>query len=83
MSLSNTGIMNKAQEAVDETNREELQTMATLGWAEAYLNGARTVEELKEGVVAALEGNGLDASEYGIIVGMVAAVATGVVADGA
>ena len=68
MSLSNTGIMNKAQEAVDETNREELQTMATLGWAEAYLNGARTVEELKEGVVAALEGNGLDASEYGIIV---------------
>ena len=68
LALSNTGIMDRAEEAVDATNKQQLQAIATLGWSEAYLSGARTEAELKAGVVAALEENGLNASEYGIIV---------------
>ncbi len=41
LTLSNTGIINKANEAVDKTNLNEVQNLATLVWAEELVDGKR------------------------------------------
>ena len=68
LSLNNSGIIDKAQEAVDKTNEAQLKQILQVGWAEAYASGARTEEELKAGVDAAIEKNNLDVSKYDIVV---------------
>ena len=55
LSLSNTGIFDKAQEAVDASDLKEVQSYAATVWAEAYLNGARTQEALKAAVTEGLQ----------------------------
>ena len=55
LSLSNTGIFNKAQEAVDASDLKEVQAYAATVWAEAYLNGARTETALKAAVTEGLQ----------------------------
>ena len=64
LSLDNNGIIGKAQEAVNKTNLAEVQNLAQLAWAEAYLNNARTDEELKSAVDAALEAQEITAADY-------------------
>ena len=68
LTLNNSGIINKAGEAVRQTNEATVKEVASLGWAEAYADGARTAEELREGVEAALEKNNIDTEDYGMIV---------------
>ena len=64
LSLDNNGIIGKAQEAVDKTNLAEVQNLAQLAWAEAYLNNARTDEELREAVEDALEAQEITEADY-------------------
>ena len=66
LTLNNSGIIDKAQNAVDKTNEAQVKQIAQLGWAEAYAAGARTEVELQAGVDAILEKNNIDTSMYGI-----------------
>ena len=68
LTLNNSGIINKAGEAVKATNEATVKEVASLGWAEAYADGARTEEELKAGVVSALEKNNIEPEDYGMVV---------------
>ena len=43
--LSDTNIFNKANEAVAKTNLNQIQTLVTTLWAEAYLDPAITTDE--------------------------------------
>ena len=64
LSLDNNGIIGKAQEAVDKTNLAEVQNLAQLAWAEAYLNNVRTDEDLTEAVMEALDKQEITAEDY-------------------
>ena len=54
ISLNNTGIINKANEAVDATNIKEVEQYSALIWAEEFMNGKRG-EILKEAVLEKLK----------------------------
>ncbi len=54
ITLSNTGIINKASEATSATNLKQVEQIATLAWADAYSDGKRG-EMLKEDVLAKLD----------------------------
>ena len=64
LSLNNSGIIDKAQNAVDKTNLNEVKNLAQLAWAEAYLNTGRTQEELETAVMDALEANKITEEHY-------------------
>ena len=66
LSLGNTGIMDRAEQAVDASDIKQVQTYASTVWAEAYLDGARTKAELKTAVTEGLKD--IDTSDYAIIV---------------
>ena len=68
ITLNNSGIIEKAQNAVDASNEATVKEVASLGWAEAYAGGARTQSELRDGVESALEKNNIDPEDYGMIV---------------
>ena len=48
ISLNNTGIINKASQAVDLTNESAVQDLAALTWADAYLKDLRGDDLIKE-----------------------------------
>ena len=64
LTLSNSGIINRANEAVEKTNLANVKQIASIGWSEAYLNGARTKKELESGVRKALEDNKISSKEF-------------------
>lgn len=66
LSLSNTDIFDKAQEAVDASDIKQIQAYAATVWAEAYLDGARTKEALEAAVTEGLKD--IDTSKYAITV---------------
>ena len=66
ISLNNTGIIENSNKAVDETNEKTVQEIANLAWGEAYADGVRSVDKLKEAVEKALENNNLNPKDYGI-----------------
>ena len=66
LSLDNTGIMDRAEQAVDASDIKQVQTYASTVWAEAYLDGARTKADLKTAVLDGLKD--IDTSNYLIIV---------------
>ena len=68
ISLNNSGIIKRANSAVESYNEDEVNHVASLAWSEAYLDGARTVEELKVRVRAGLTDAGLNPDDYGMIV---------------
>ncbi len=68
LSLNNSGIIEKAQSAVDETNLKEVQTLASLKWAEAFVDGNTTQEQLEEEVLKRLNDEKLDLTPYEITV---------------
>ena len=68
ISLNNSGIIKRASEAVKEYNEDEVTHVATIAWSEAYLNGARTVEDLKTGVMTGLRDAGFNPDDYEMIV---------------
>ena len=64
ITLSNSGVINKANEAVDTTNLKQVQELAQMIWAEGYLDGDST-EEIQEAIETQL---GDAASLYDITV---------------
>ena len=54
ISLNNTGVINKADEAVGKTNFAQVQQYASLVWSEEYLNNKRG-DQLKEDVLDRLD----------------------------
>ena len=54
VSLNNTGIIGKANEAVNKTNLKQVEQMASLYWADAFSDGLRG-EYLEEEVLGKLE----------------------------
>jgi len=68
ISLSNSGIIGKAEEAVDAANLQEVQQIATLAWADAYIDelkdGTVDVNELERRVLEALTKNNVDTNKY-------------------
>ncbi len=68
LTLNNSGIIQKASEAVDKTDYATVKELTQMAWAEAYANGARTQQEFQDAVDKALEDNKIDTDKYGIIV---------------
>ncbi len=68
LTLNNSGIIDKASEAVDNTNYATIKELTQMAWAEAYANGAKTQQEFQDAVDKALEDNKVDTDKYGIIV---------------
>ncbi len=64
VTLSNTGIIGRASEAVDDTELNDVRHLATLAWSEAYLEGL----DLEDAVFEALENNNVNTDKYDIIV---------------
>ena len=48
LSLSNTGIINKANQAVDISNEKQVQNLAAIVWADAYMDNKREGDLSKE-----------------------------------
>jgi len=69
ISLSNSGIIGKSQEAVDAANLQEIQQIATLAWADAYMDmlDGETVN-FEDRVKQALIDNKVDVDKYTITV---------------
>ncbi len=67
ITLSNTGIINRASEAVGLTNEAAVQDMAALIWADAYMNNKRGTELVSE-VTTKLGEQGVTADKWNITV---------------
>ena len=68
LTLNNSGIIDQAQNAVDETSLKEVQTLASLKWAEAYMDGNTTQSELETEVLKRLNEEKIDLTPYEITV---------------
>ena len=66
VTLNNSGIINKASEAVEKTNEATVNELAQTKWAEAYLKTDKSQEALEEYVLRELEKAGVDIDEYSI-----------------
>jgi len=67
LTLSNVGIIPQAEKAVDETNLEEVQTIAGLAWSEAFMElqgGEITSEKLEQKVLQKVSEEGIDLTLY-------------------
>ncbi len=67
ITLSNTGIINKASQAVDLTNEKQVEHIATLIWAEAYMDELRG-EELARKVKEELNKQNITENDWNIII---------------
>ncbi|MBQ8042961.1 MAG: hypothetical protein IJ272_02275, partial [Clostridia bacterium] len=68
LTLNNSGIIDQAQDAVDKTNLKEVQTLASLKWAEAYIDGNTTQSALETEVLKRLAEEDIDLTPYEITV---------------
>lgn len=68
ISLNDTNIFDRANEAVDATNLKQVQVLAQTIWADAYLDNIRSKTELENYVLDKLEENGIDKDAYKISV---------------
>ncbi|MBQ8044408.1 MAG: hypothetical protein IJ272_09760 [Clostridia bacterium] len=68
LSLDDTGIIKKAQKAVDVTNEKEVQQLASLLWAEAYIEYGADAGKIEEYVLNGLTENNVSTTEYGVVV---------------
>lgn len=87
ISLDNTRIIDRATDAVEKLNDNQVQQLAQLGWAEAYLSGATEVEGengLRAGVERILLKNNLNPEDYGMIISVngVEKISKGWIRDG-
>ena len=64
LTLNNSGIIDKATDAVEQTNLATVKQLTQMAWAEAYAGGERTEERLKAAVDKALSDNKVDTSKY-------------------
>ncbi len=66
LTLNNSGIINKASEAINITNEATVQEFAQTKWAEAYLETDKSQESLKEYVLDELQKAGITTKQYTI-----------------
>ena len=66
LTLNNSGIIDKATDAVEQSNLATVKELTQMAWAEAYAGGERTEEGLKAAVDKALEDNKVDTTKYEI-----------------
>ena len=64
ITLSNSGIIEKANDATNTTNLKNIQQIANVAWSEAYLDGYREVPELQAKVNEAFEKNKVNIDKY-------------------
>ena len=64
ISLNNSGIIDRAGNAVYESNESEINHIAQLAWSEAYLKGEKDQGKLLEAVTKALTNNGVNPQNY-------------------
>ncbi len=64
LSLENTGILDKANEAVNKSDLQEIQHIATLKWAELY--GTESDDVIESEIIRTLDSAGVKTSEYSI-----------------
>ena len=57
ISMSNTGIIDKSNTAVEITNKKLVEQIASIAWSEAYLDGYTTQSELEKAVKDKLKEN--------------------------
>jgi hypothetical protein len=67
ITLSNTGVINRASQAVDLTNEASVQDLAALIWADAYMDNKRD-EALVTEVTTKLEEQGITDAKWNITV---------------
>ena len=67
ISLNNTSIIDKANQAVNDTNAQQIQNLAMVAWADAYM-AKRTDPSIniEDEVIKALEDKKIDTSKYDI-----------------
>ena len=66
ISISNSGIVNRANTAVDETNEKQMKELVSLAWAEAYLKDTTEAKDdayFYDEVIAYLKGSGITDEE--------------------
>ncbi len=68
ITLSNTGIIDRADQAVQVTDEKQIQQLADVAWAEAYAEGIRDREKIKEYIENKFEENNINVTKYNIIV---------------
>jgi len=64
ISLSNDDVINKASDAVQETNIKQIKELIKFSWTEAYMNGARKEQEFVDAVNATLAANKITEEDY-------------------
>ena len=64
LTLNNSGIIDEATDAVEQSNLATVKELTQMAWAEAYAGGERTEEGLKAAVDKALSDNKVDTSKY-------------------
>ena len=67
ITLSNTSVINRASEAVDATNEKQVQDLAALIWADAFMDNKRD-DSLRQYVVEELEKQGITSDKWNISV---------------
>ncbi|MBR6613671.1 MAG: leucine-rich repeat protein [Clostridia bacterium] len=67
ITLSNTGVIDRAGQAVDLTNEAAVQDLAALTWADAYMNNKRGTELVNE-VTTKLSEQGVTAEKWNITI---------------
>ncbi len=67
ISLSNTGIIDRADQAVQLTNEKQVQDLAAMVWAEKYMDQYRG-EDLTREVLEELEAEGITADDWNITI---------------
>ncbi len=67
ITLSNTGVIDRAGKAVDLTNEAAVQDLAALTWADAYMDNLRG-QELIDKVTEELEEQGVTANDWNVTV---------------
>ena len=66
IAINNNNVVDKAKEAVDDTNLKQIQELAQTIWADAYIDGLRTQEDLEKAVLDGLKNT--DTTKYTITV---------------
>ena len=67
ITLSNTGVINRASQAVDLTNEAAVQDLAALTWADAYMDNLKG-QDLIDKVTEELEEQGVTSDKWNITV---------------
>ncbi len=68
ISLTSNGIIDKANDAVDASDKKQVEHLAALAWAEAYTAGIRDQFMLEMEVKEALRQQGVNVNDYDITV---------------